>query len=149
VAAIVQFLQGNGALDWIVANRVFDEELPDNVVSRMPVPCILVMSAGGSHNIGGATNDFSDERVDVRCYAWNTLESARALEYQVYDLLRNLTRVVVGDVLLHWCRSAGGAVPVRSMPITWPGGVIDESTHWPYVQRSWQVLAADIPVPVP
>lgn len=148
-AAIVQFLQADPTLAPIIKNRVYDEEIPDNVVSRMPVPCVLIMSAGGSHNIGSPDNDFSDEVVAVRVYAWKTLGSCRDLERQVYDLLRGVTRLVVGDTLLHWCRPAGGAIPIRAQPIIWPGGVVDESTHWPYVQRSWQVLAADIPVPVP
>jgi hypothetical protein len=149
LSALVQFLQADTALYTKVNGRVYSEELPDNVVSRMPVPCILLLSAGGSHSIGAPDNDFSDSRIDVRCYAWKTIESCRALESEVYNLLRRLTRAVVGDTLLHWCRSAGGPIPIRSMPIVWPGGVVDESTHWPYVQRSWQVLAADIPVPVP
>lgn len=146
--ALVQFLQADPGLTAVVKSRVYGEELPDNIISRMPLPVVLLMSAGGSHNIGSPTNDFSDERIDVRCYAWKTLESCRAIEHMVYDLLRNLTRVVVGDTLVHWCVAAGGPIPVRVQTITWPGGVVDQSTHWPYVQRSWQVLAADIPVPV-
>ena len=148
ISAILQFLQDDSDLGQIVKGRIYDEELPDNIISRMPLPVILLLTAGGGGNIGAPTNDFSDQRVDVRCYAWKTLESCRALERMVYDLLRNLTRVVVGDTLLHWCVSAGGPIPVRTQTISWPGGVVDQSTHWPYIQRSWQVLAADIPVAV-
>ena len=149
LAAIVQYLQDDTDVAAIVKSRVFDEELPDNIVSRMPVPSILVLTAGGAGNLGAPTNDFSDSRIDVRCYAWKTIESCRALELLVYDKLRSIQRLVVGDTLVHWCNAAGGPTPVRVQSITWPGGVVDQSTHWPYVQRSWQVLAADIPVPVP
>ena len=147
-AALVQYLQADAGLAGILKGRVYDEELPDNIVSRMPIPCVLVMSSAGSRNIGSPDNDFSDASVAVRVYAWKTLNSARSLEAQVYDVLRHITREVVGDTLLHWCRPGGSPIGIRVQTITWPGGVVDQSTHWPYVQRSWQVLAADIPVPV-
>jgi hypothetical protein len=148
-SALVQVLQSNAGLAGILKGRVFDEELPDSIVSRMPVPCVVVMSSAGARNIGGPDNDFSDAGATVRIYAWRTLNSARALESQVYDVLRHITRKVVGDTLLHWCRPGGSAIAVRAQTVVWPGGVVDQSTHWPYVQRSWQVLAADIPVPTP
>ena len=54
-AALVQYLQADAGLAGILKGRVYDEELPDNVVSRMPIPCVLVMSSAGARNIGAPT----------------------------------------------------------------------------------------------
>lgn len=146
LVAVVSFLKAQPRVEAIAGLRVYDEEIPDNIVGKMPKPVVVVSDSGGAHTYGGASQDFSDARVDVRCYAWS-LASARELELETFNALRRLQRVVIGDVLLHWARPAGGVMTMRAQAIVWPGGAVDQSTHWPFAQRSWQILAADIPVP--
>lgn len=149
IAALVTLLKADSTVAGMVAGRVFDQEIPDSHVSRMPRSCLVVRSAGGSQAIGQGYADYSDERIDVRHYAW-TPSSAYELYLAVRDVLRSLHRVSVGDTVLHWCRPAGGPVSMREPATGWPGGAPDNTTHWPSVIASWQVLAADIaPVEVP
>lgn len=145
ISALVSFLKSDDDLRSITKGRIYDEELPDFITGKMPTAAIVVMSAGGGSNIGGPDNDFSDSRVDVRCYAW-ALESARSLEARTHNLLRHMPTNTQGQVLLHWARRAGGPITNRAQPLVWPTGEVDKTTHWPYVQRAWQVMAADIPV---
>lgn len=149
VAAIVQFLKTQTSVTDVVGQRIFDHEIPDAAVARMPRPTVVVMYGGGGRSIGGPQNDFSDGRIDVRCYAWKTKNSAAEIEELVYNVLRRVTRKVVGNALIHWCRDASGVSVGRepTAPLL-PGVPVDQSRSWPYAFRSWQVLAADIPVPV-
>lgn len=148
VKALVQFLKNNPSVSAMVGARIYDDEIPDAAVARMPKATVVIKRSGGARSIGGPDNDFSDARVDVRCYAW-TKASAVDLELAVYDALRHLTRVVVGGTLLHWCRDASGLQTgyEPTTPIT-PSTPVDRKNAWPFAWRSWQVMAADIPVPV-
>jgi hypothetical protein len=149
VAALIDYLKADSAIQAAVGVNgtypVFDEEIPDQIIGLMPMPVIVVMMTPGSRNFGGPTNDFSDKMVDVRAYAAD-VPSARALEVKVYDCLRNMRTNRRVGTLLHFARAAGSPQVMRSQQITWPGGVVDSTTHWPYVWRAWQVMSADIPV---
>lgn len=146
--ALTQFLKTQTAVTGIAGARIYDEEMPDSAVRAMPKATILVQSTGGGRTIGGPDNDFSDGRIDIKCYAW-TKSSAKDLERVVYNALRHLTRVVVGDTLVHWCRDSGGmnCYYEPQTPIT-PSTPVDKEKSWPVAHRAWQVLISDIPVPI-
>jgi hypothetical protein len=137
-------------LSAIVGGRIYDEEIPDFAIARMPRPTLVLMRAGGSPVAGGSSyNDFSATRVDVRVFAWKTIQSAADLELKVFDVLRNLPTSTVGDCVIYSIVASGGPIAIRVMPFPRIQGypdteAADVSTRWPYVQRSWSILAADV-----
>jgi hypothetical protein len=147
---LVQAIQNEVALFAIFGKRVYDEELPDFAIARMPRPTVVLMRSGGAPTAGGSSyNDFSSTRVDVRVFAWKTIQSAADLELKVFDLLRNMPTQTIGDCLIYSLLAAGGPIAVRVMPFPRVQGypdteASDVSTRWPYVQRSWSILAADV-----
>lgn len=131
IAAIVNFLKDDDAVDDRCAGRVFGGGLPREQNESMPRTAIVVAPAGGGL-MGRAYQDYGDVRVDIICYgatlhqAWQTrLEAARALKH--------LRRENVNGVLLHWARESSGGHNFR-----------DPETQWPTSVCSFQVLAAEV-----
>jgi hypothetical protein len=143
INAITQLLRDDPDIALVVSGRIFAHELPDPVVSRMPLAAIVVSAAGSANTFDGGLQQLSDERLDVMSYS-RTPEGAYQLYGLVHALLKPLTRTTVGDTVIHWARKAGGPIDGRTPPIAWPGMAPDPSSHWPRVVSTWQVLAADI-----
>ena len=149
VVALTHFLKDNPTIGGMTRGRVYEYEMPDSQVSKMPVACLVLSPSGSAEAFGGGYQQFSDGRIDITHYAY-TVPSAYELYQAVYAVLKPMRRTLVGDTLLHWCRKAGGPVSIRSAEISWPGMAPDPSLHWPAVTASWQVLSADIaPAPQP
>lgn len=147
IAALVQVLKDDPTIAPKTGARVFPNELPDQVVNRMPLFALVIRPAGGGAAFGGGLQDFSDQRVDIHHYG-ATPKGAYELYTLTAQVLKHLPRRSVGDTLLHWARPAGGPNQMREPQAGWPGGVPDDSIHWPFVVASWQVLAADVPIGV-
>lgn len=147
VVAIQQFLKDDDTVAGMTKGRIYTYELPDPLVAKMPVPTLVINPAGSANTFGGGYQQISDERLDIRHYAY-TMDSAYDLYGVVFLLLKNMRRTLIGDTLVHWCRKAGGPVSLRAPNVSWPGMTPDPSLHWPAVNASWQVLAADV-APVP
>lgn len=142
VTALGLFLGSAGALAR-VAGRIYADELPDHVIGQMPVLALVIRPAGGGAAFGGGYQQFSEQRLDIHHYG-GTRQSARALYEDTAQVLKQMPRNRQGDTLLHWARPAGGPTSMREPGPGWPGGVPDDSIHWPFTVASWTVLAADI-----
>lgn len=142
VQALISYLGAQPAISR-VAGRIFADELPDHIVSMMPVIALVIRPAGGGSAYGGGYQQFSEERLDIHHYA-GTPQAARLLFEDTKQVLKQMPRNRQGDTLLHWAHPAGGPTSMREPGPGWPGGVPDNTIHWPFTVASWTVLAADI-----
>lgn len=147
INAIKQLLVADADVAAVVAGRVFAHELPDPIVSRMPMAVIVISAGGGPNTYSRGTQQISDQRLDIAHYH-RTPDGAYSLEDITFQLLNQMLRTTVGDTVIHWARRSAGPIDGRFPSIPWPGMAPDPSAHWPRVISSYQVLAADIPVEV-
>jgi hypothetical protein len=146
VVALLTLLKEDSKLDGMVKGRIYRNRVPDAQVTRMPRNLILLRPAGSSMSYGRGYQQYSDVRVDVFCYGHGS-ESAYAIFERVRDLLKQLTRVTVGDTVIHLANHAGGPVAGDDPQQAYPyGRAIDPQKAWPYVLSSWQIVVADIAV---
>lgn len=134
VEAIRMVLLADATILELTSGRVFDTELPVNEDPHMPRKCVLVRAAGGSNGLGRGTLQINDTRFNILSYG-ETRHLAATVDTAVYDVLKPLSPSVWASTYLHWCKSASGPIPQR-----------DPDLQWPYVVRSWEVLASDITV---
>ena len=134
VTALVSFLSGVTAINALVSGRVYGGEVAKAEVTNMPRAAIVVSPAGGLGVFGGAYQEFGDRRFDVDCYAASA-GSSYALYLEAHAALKQLSRVKIGDVILHWARPSAGGNVGR-----------DPQTDWPVTLSSWQVLAHELAV---
>ena len=132
VAALVAFLAADADIATASGGRIFGAEVPEAEVSEMPRECVVIRPSGGVGTYGRAWQEYGDARYDVHCYG-PTPEDAGDLWRAVHPALKNLTREVHAEVLLHWAREAGGPMSLR-----------DRDLGWPYTFGAWQVLASEI-----
>jgi hypothetical protein len=109
--------------------RVFAEQLPGSETSAMPRSGVLLRHAGGPG--APAHAQLVLLRIDAHCYG-ATPYAAMLVHWELFSLLRDLQRVVVGGTLLH-----------SATPETGPISQIDSETEWPEVVSSWLVTAAE------
>ena len=137
ISALVVYLREQTPLTELVGNRVYGTELPRPEISGKlgPRGNVIVREAGGAGQIGKGFQNYGDSRIDVLCYG-ATPAQARQVSRRVHPILDDLHRITREDCLIHWCRQ-----------ITAPLSLRDPDIDWPYSFSSWQVLAAEIPVP--
>lgn len=123
----------------VPANRIFVGELPATEASAMPRTAVVLSYAGGSPELGLAR--LTRPRIDVRCYGTLPLDAQR-LSWEVHASLKLMIRRVVAASssgersLIHGVTPAGGPVYLR-----------DPQGDWPFVFRSYDVVASEVLVP--
>jgi hypothetical protein len=134
VGAVVAFLKADGGVAALAGTRVYGGELPKSESATPPMPraAAVVKEAGGGV-LGQAYQEHGDVRLDVICYGATPYEASR-LSGAVYTALKNLKRVKITGVLIHWATASSKATGAR-----------DPDTDWPLSVSSWQVLVAEIP----
>lgn len=130
IDALRRYLLADPDVSELVGTRVFGGELPSGQASSMPRHAVVIRYSGGG-SLGGGHQEYSDKRVDVRCYG-STIYEADRLWRSVGPALQALQREVHADCLLHWARRGGGPIDLR-----------DPDTDWPFIFSSWQVLSSD------
>jgi hypothetical protein len=132
VTALRDYLLQAPDVQVLTGGRVFGGELPRDEVEEMPRKCILIEPSGSLGAFGRGYQEYGDQRFDVVCYAETPFE-AHKLWRVVHPLLKQLTRAVRADCLLHWAAPAGGPMPLR-----------DPDTDWPATWSAWQVLLSEL-----
>lgn len=129
-AALVAILKADAAVAALVGTRVFGDELPRAETDSMPRKCIVVQHAGGAGpSFTQGTLPLEAPVFNVFCYG-ETGFQARSVRLAVHGALRGVERRTILDTLIHWVKSAGGAIYGRDPDTDWP-------VHW----SSWQALA--------
>lgn len=134
-AAIIAILKADTDTSALVGTRVYGDEVPASETANWTGPnqarkSVVVAPAGGTPpTYTTATLPLEAQRLDVFCYG-ETLFQAERVRRAVYGALKAIERDKQGDVLVHWCRPAGGAAQGR-----------DPDGDWPMKWNSWQVLA--------
>jgi hypothetical protein len=134
VAGLVAFLKADPIVGELTDGRVFGGELPEAQNMSMPRACVVLKPSGGGGQLGGGYQQFSDRRLDAYCYG-PTPRNADELCTAVSVALKQLQRTIQAGTLIHWCRTASGAMSLR-----------DSSTEWPYSLASFQVLASEVAI---
>lgn len=128
--AIRQILLADTTVAALTDGRVYGDELNRGENADMPRAAIVIADAGGGA-LGGAYQRYGDTRIDLVCYG-PTRREARLLYLAAKAVLKQLTRTVSVECVLHWAReSAGGHTG------------IDPDTQWPACLSVWQVLASE------
>lgn len=133
VKAVKDILAADSSVIALVGTRVFGIELPQSEANNMPRKCIVIKPSGGA-GFGVGDRDFvkhSADRVDIFYYGETPFE-ANKLRRTAYDVLKQVSRTVVNQVLVHWLNRAGGPIPLR-----------DPDTTWPLTFESFQVFYAE------
>lgn len=130
VAALVAYLKADAGLAALLAARVFGGELPPGEVASMPRKALVIRTSGGISLTGGSYAEHDTQRFDLMSFGETPHEASRVAQAAALAMKR-MRRSVHAQVLLHWARHAGGAIPGRE-----PG------TEWPREFQSWQVMHA-------
>jgi hypothetical protein len=158
IVAIMTVLGADPDVAALVQGRVYRNRIPDFQIGKMPRNLLIVRPNGGGGGYGGGYMQLSDQRVEVLAFG-HSEESTYAIYLAVHALLSQLTRRTVGDCVLHCCNKVGGPIslfdpglmlpepPRLDVAISARGA--DPTTYWPYTLSAWQVVASEIPVPVP
>src|SRR5690606_25066250 len=96
-----------------------------------PRKAVVVRASGGD---APPTLPLRTPTFDVWCIGETKFEAER-VEAAVYDALKSMQRVVVGDRLLHWAQLIGG-----------PHSGFDRDSEWPSVLSTYQVRVSDVAV---
>jgi hypothetical protein len=108
-----------------VDGRVFRPELPEVRDFEMPTSVIVVMPHSRGKLMAGTRSQAIDHVVDILCYG-ESRQNSDNLSRQVETYLDLLRMAVVpcseadGNVLLYWCRIAGGPTPRVEGNALWP-----------------------------
>lgn len=115
ISAAVELLEA--ALDPVPG---FGHELPDTfleVAPGMPRKCFVVSGSGGPPAGGFLPN--GRQRLDLRFYGATHAE-AMDVAIAAHELLKNLRRTVVGDVLIRSFEPSSGFLTLREPETRWP-----------------------------
>jgi len=137
IAALRSTLLADAAVTTLVGIRVFGNELEKAEAGDQPRKTIAIQPSGGGVFSTGA-RDFirhSDTRFDVFCYGETPFEAGR-VRREVHDVLKQINRLIIGGVLIHWVNPAGGFLATR-----------DPDTQWPTAFESFQVFFSEQAVP--
>lgn len=133
IGALVTYLKADAAVSARAGTRVYGASLPNAGNTAMPDPSVVIRPAGGGGAFGRGGQQFADRRIDTDCYA-ATEHDSWLLYLDVSAALKELLRVTVNGVLLHWARVSAEGQTAR-----------DPETNWPLTIASYQILAAEIP----
>lgn len=133
VIALKTYLAADADIAALAGAHVYGNELPETLDTEMPTFAVVIVHAGGG-SMGLGFEDFGDFRFDVFAYGPTRYEANR-LWRAVHRCLKQLSRVVRDETLLHWAKPAGG-----------PNTLNDPDTKWPFTLSTWQVLLAEVPV---
>src|SRR5690554_352661 len=100
-AAVVAYLAANVPM---IEGRAYGGEMDPGEVRRQPRKAVVVRASGGD---APPTLPLRTPTFDVWCIGETKFEAER-VEAAVYDALKSMQRVVVGDRLLHWAQLIGG-----------------------------------------
>lgn len=129
VVALVTYLAAQSGISDLVAARVYGTELPKDDSVSMARKAIVIKRAGG---IGEDSQlDVFKHRLDFTCYGETPFEADRVWR-AVRTELRDLTRTIVGTVILYNATHSAGPFSLRDQP-----------TEWPMVVDTWLVKAQD------
>lgn len=130
LVALKAFLAADAGVAAQVTGRVYGAELPQSVTPQMPRKCILLRNAGG-YVLNKGWMELGDPRIDAFCYGLTPFDASEVY-MAVHTALKQMTRNVQGNTMLHWARPSGGPISTRQ-----------DDTEWPLVLSSWQVLVSE------
>lgn len=123
LVAIAGFLQADAQVAALAGTRVFVPELPDPEAALMPRNAVVLTGSGSGGQIRGiGSRDFvqaGNRRIDVRCYG-ATMYDALTLDLAVYEALKHMQRVVVGDAMLYTATIESTGINMRDADGKWP-----------------------------
>lgn len=123
IQAIVAFLQADAQVAALAGTRVFSVELPAPEAAFMPRGAVVITGSGSARMVRGlGTSDFipaGNRRIDVRCYGATTYD-ATALDLAVYEALKHMNRVVVGNAMLYTATIESTGINMRDADGKWP-----------------------------
>lgn len=126
ITAVREILKHDPDVNLMTGGRVFGGELPPTEVEHMPRKTVVVMYAGGDPRRG--TTPVAGARLVVWSWAESFHEAGR-LDAAVFDVLENVIRRTVGNVLVH-----------AILPIGAPSMFKDADAGWPAYARSASVI---------
>jgi hypothetical protein len=137
--ATIDLLKADAGVQALVTNgepagatyRVYGQELPQDQVASMPRHAVVLRRVPG---IGGAKGTVRLEEgvLAAACYG-ETFADAEELRGAVRDCLRNMTRRIVSETLLHSFEPATAPTPQR-----------EPDTKWPVIVEDWTFLASEV-----
>ena len=137
IEGIIAALKADAGIVILVGTRVFGNELERAEASGQPRKSIAIQPSGGGVFSTGARDfiEHSDTRFDAFCYGETPYEAGR-VRREVHDVLKQINRLIIGGILLHWVNPAGGFLATR-----------DPDTQWPTAFESFQVFFSERVVP--
>lgn len=137
LAALVQLLKDDSAIDAYTDGRVWGVELDRAEVGNMPRKNIVVTPSGNAGSGGDASYaQISRGRFDFRCYGEDSYE-AGVLGRVVWSFLKAIrpqtVQLIDGGVYVHNATVSGG-----------PISMVDPDADWPFHWQSWGVHAAEV-----
>lgn len=131
IAALIAFFEADTAVNTLTEGRIHSSESPVVEADSQPRKMLVFRRMGG---IPQGYVDMSVPRVDFECYG-ATPYAANTLWLAVLEALKQLSRDVHNDTLLHLANQTAGPVDTR-----------DIDTHWPLVWSSWNVWVGEVAV---
>jgi hypothetical protein len=114
----------------LAGTRVYVPELPSNQAASMPRNAVVLSESGGPGYTGMAR--IGQTRIDVRAYGADFVEAWR-VHASVHEVLKQLTRSLVGEAVIYTVTVQGGPLRLREAEV-----------DWPLILRSYQVTAAEL-----
>jgi hypothetical protein len=127
MSALRVYLLGIKTVTDICGTSIYVLSLPAEEIALGAHKCVVLMSSGGEINSRRAV---TEARVDIVCFGETDFEAA-LMERPVAEAMKQLSRVVCANVLLHNATVAAGPFQAK-----------DPDTFWPAMRRQ-AILRAD------
>jgi len=121
VKGLIDYLNLDSDISTLVSGRIYGGDLPKSEIESQPRKAILIVLSGGVED--NTYRRVARPNVDIYCYGENYYE-AGTVDRAVYEVLKDVDRVSVGDVFFHSVIVAGGAIQLKDdlgWAIMWRG----------------------------
>lgn len=127
VLGMIEILKADSDIIDLISDRVYGEFLPRKEIENMPRGNVVFVSNGGDEE--NKTDTIFKKRLDVWSYG-NTIYAASVLDRIVCEIIKNIQRKTIRNMLIHSAALAGG-----------PTRYIDPDTGYPAMIRSITIVA--------
>ena len=131
VASILVLLKRDADLMELTKGRIYGCEMPKEEIGHQPRCAVVIRRSPGLGSFGGF---LELEKASMNMFTYGESHArAEAVRREVSRVLKQATRQVINEVLLH-----------SFSPVGSPSASRDPDTDWPYTLSQWNFMAAEI-----